>query len=166
MSFAFPENCKVVQALAPCVGAADVKTGTYISLKNVHRAWIVISYITAGNAETFQPLMATAVAPTGSTNVTANMRIWSNLATATNDRLVERAAGTSYACDAGATNKLIIFEIDPAALGDNGATPPVPYDCISFNTTAIAAGDYVSAVYVLEPRYPSRASTAPTVVTD
>lgn len=158
-AFSIPENCKIVQAVTPQVGAAGTVTGTYISLKNVHKAWIVISYNTAGNAETFQPLKATAVAPTGSTNITNVVKIWSNLDTATSDTLVERTAATSYACDNAATNKLIIFEIDPADLGET-------YDCISFVTTAIAAGDYLSAVYVLQPRYASQVSLSPTALTD
>ena len=157
--FSFPENCKIVSAITPQVGAAATVTSDYISLKNAHKAWIVIEYVTAGNAETFQPLKATAVAPTGSTNITNVVKIWSNLDTATSDTLVERTAATSYTCDNGATNKLIVFEIDPADLGET-------YDCVAVVTTAIAAGDYISGLFVIQPRYASQVSLSPSAITD
>jgi hypothetical protein len=155
----FPENCKIVEAIPPQVGAAATVTSDYISLKNAHKAWIVLHYNTAGNAETFQPLKATAVAPTGSVNITNVVKIWSNLDTATSDTLVERTAATSYACDNGATKKIIIFEIDPADLGET-------YDCIAVVTTAIAAGDYISGIFVIQPRYASAVAEQPSVITD
>ena len=61
----------------------------------------------AGAAIVYQPMKATAILPTGATAITTAVRIWSNLATATSDLLVERTAATSYACDNANTNKLI-----------------------------------------------------------
>lgn len=158
-NFSLPENLKIVEAIVPQVGAAATVTSDYISLKNAHKAWIVLHYDTAGNAETFQPLKATAIAPTGSTNITNVVKIWSNLDPATSDILVERTAATSYTCDAGATSKVIIFEIDPADLGET-------YDCIAVSTTAIAAGDYISGFFVIQPRYASAVAASPTAITD
>lgn len=159
-AFSLPENCKIVEAVPGQVGAGALVTSDYISLKNAHKCWIV-AQLTEGHAAavTFQPLKATAVAPTGSTNITSVVKIWSNLDTATSDTLVERTAATSYATNAAAANKIVIFEIDPADLGET-------YDCIGFSAATPAAGDYISAVFVLQPRYASCVSTSPTAITD
>ena len=167
MAFSFPENCKIVEATPGAVGAGALITGDYVSLKNAHKAWIVIQYTEAhAAAVTFQPLKATAVAPTGSTAITHLARIWSNLDTATSDLLVERTAAVLYASDAAVANKIVIFEIDPAELGDNGATPPVPYDVISFSAATPAAADYISALYVIEPRWQGAVINSPSAITD
>jgi len=159
--FSFPENCKIVEGLAPVVGAGGAVTGDYISLKNAHKAWIVIYYNQAdGNSITFNPLKATAVAPTDSSVLTEVCRIWSNLDCATSDLLVERTAAVNYASGAGAAHKIIIFEIDPSLLEED-------HDCIAgASTTVIAAAQYVSMLYVIQPRYQGRVLTAPTVITD
>ena len=163
-AFSLPETYKIIQMAAAQESAGGTVTSDYISLKNAHKAWIIISFATAGNAETFTPLKATAVAPTNSTAITKEVKIWSNLATATSDTLVERTAATTYACDNGATSKLIIFEIDPADLGD---LLGVPYDCIAFSTTALAANtDYLSALCILQMRYGSQVSVSPSSITD
>jgi hypothetical protein len=163
-AFSFPENCKIVEATPPAVGAAAVITFDYISLKNAHKAWIVIQYMEGHAAAiTYQPMKATAVAPTNATAITTVAKIWSNLATAVSDTLVERTAAVLYAHDAAAANKLVIFEIDPADLGDLAG---VPYDCISCTATTPQAGDYISALYVIQPRYASAVASQPTVITD
>jgi len=161
-TFSLPENCKIVQATPPAVGAGAVITSDYISLKDAHKAWIVIHYYEAHNgaAVVYQPMKATAVAPTGDTAITTAVKIWSNLAAATTDLLVERTAATTYTGSAtGPLHNLIIFEIDPVDLGPT-------YDCIGFTATTPAAGDYISALFVIQPRYASRVLTAPTSITD
>jgi len=157
--FSLPENCKVITAIPAQVGAAGTVQSDYISVKNYQRVYIVIDYSTAGNAETFAPMRATAVDGTGSVVLTTVCRIWSNLATATSDTLVERTAAVNYACDNAATDKLIIFEVDTISLGDG-------YDVLSLLTTAIAAGDYISALFICVPRYQSRVLTQPSGITD
>jgi hypothetical protein len=159
--FSFPENCKIVSGLAPVVGAAGAVTGDYVNLKNCHKAWVVIYYKQAdGNAITWHIKRATAVAPTGAIAVTETLRIWSNLDCATSDLLVERTAAINYASGAGAADKMIVFEVDPAALAAG-------FDCIAgCSTTAIAAAQYPAILYVLQPRYPSQVANQPTALTD
>jgi len=161
MSFSLPENCKIVNGYGPLVGSAAAVTGDYVSLKNYIKAYVVIKYYQAdGNAITWNVTRATDVTPTGAVVMTETMRIWSNLACATNDLLVERTAAVNYASGAGAATKLIIFEVDPASLTDT-------FDCIAgASTTAIAAAQYVNIDYYLVPRYPGRVLTAPTAITD
>ena len=162
-AFSLPETHKIVQMTAAQESAGGTVTSTYVSLKNAHKAWIIISYATAGNAETFTPLKATAVAPTNATNITNVVKIWSNLDTAASDTLVERTAATTYACDDAATSKLIIFEIDPADLGD---LLGVPYDCIGLYCNAPNAADYITVTCWIQPRYASQVSAQPTALTD
>ena len=160
-NFSFPEQCKIIEATPPAVGAAGVKTSDYISLKDAHKCWIVIHYYEAhaGAAIVYQPMKATAVTPVGATAITTAVKIWSNLATATSDLLVERTAATSYTGSATALTNIIIFEIDPVDLGPT-------YDCIGFTASTPAAGDYISALFVVQPRYQTRVLTAPTSLTD
>lgn len=159
-AFSLPENCKIVQLTPPAVGSGAVITSAYLSLKNAHKAWLVIHYADGnGNAVSLQPRKATAVAPTGATNITNVVKIWSNLATGTNDTLVERTAATVYALDTGVANKIVVFEIDPADLGET-------YDCIGFTATTPAAGEYISAICYIQPRYASAVAASPTAVTD
>lgn len=164
-AFSLPENVKVVELTPPAVGAGAVITSDYISLKNAHKAWLVIHYADGnGNAVVLQPLKATAVAPSNSTAITNVVKIWSNLATATNDTLVERTAATSYTLNAAAANKIVIFEIDPADLGELAGTGP--YDCIAFSATTPAAAEYISAVCYLQPRYAGPVAQSLTALTD
>lgn len=158
-AFSLPENLKPVQFLTPRVGNGAC-TGDYVSLKNAQKAWIFIDF-TEGGAETIvlQPVKATAVAPTGSTNITNAVKIWSNLDTATSDTLVERTAATSYTTNGVAASKQIVFEIDPADLGET-------YDVISLTATAPNAGDYISGTIWIQPRYASAVAQSPTALTD
>lgn len=162
-NFCLVENLKPVQFLLPRVGAGAC-TSTYVSLKNAHKAWIFIDFY-EGQADTvvFTPMKATAVAPTNALAITNVVRIWSNLDTAASDRLVERTAALTYTTDNGVKGKQIVFEIDPADLGDLAG---VPYDCIAILCTAPNALDYITATCWIQPRYAEQVSTAPTILTD
>lgn len=163
--FSFPENCKIVHGLAPIVGAGAAFVGDYISLKNVHRAWVVIYYTQAdANAITWHVMKSPLVSGVGAVVTDVAMPIWSNLDCATSDLLVERTAAVNYASGGVAGAKIVIFEVDPAALGELAG---VPYDCIAgASTTVIAAAQYPAILYVLEPRYQSAVINQPTVITD
>lgn len=163
-TFCLPESLKPTVLLSNRVGAGDV-TSTYASLKNAQKAWLVINF-TEGQADTvdFIPMKATAVAPTNATAITHDMRIWSDLATAVNDRLVERTAHPHYTTENGVASKLIIFEIDPEELGELAGTGP--YDCIGCRCNAPNALDYVCVTLWVLPRYPTSVANAPTLLTD
>lgn len=156
-----PENIKIVEGLAPQVGAAATVTSDYISVKNMHKLYAVIHY-NQGDADnqTWAVYRATAVAPTGSVVVANVCRIWSNLDCATSDTLVARTAAINYASGAGATHKQVVFEIDPAELGDT-------YDVVAVGSAGnIAATSYVSIMFYCVPRYTGRVSMQPTVITN
>jgi hypothetical protein len=157
----FPQGCQIVEAIPAQVGAGAAVTGDYISVKNIQRVWCVIQYSQAdANAITWKVERATAVAGTGHAALGTSVPIWSNLDTATSDLLVKRTAAVTYATDAGATNKIVVFEIDPASLGST-------YDVIAVSsTTVIAAGQYVSGFYIIEPRYQSAVINIPSYIID
>ena len=164
-NFEFPENCKIVEGLAPVVGAAGAVAGDYISLKFAQRAWVVIHYTCAdGIAITWRIDKDSTVAAGLTVPSTQLHRIWSNLDTGTSDLLVERTPAVLYATDAVISNKLVIFEVDPTDLGD---LLGVPYDCIrGASTTNIAAAQYVSMLYVIQPRYQSAVANQPSIIID
>ena len=159
-NFEFPENCKIVEAIPGQVGAAAAITGDWISLKNAHRAWAVISYNqNDANAITWRIDRATDVAGTGNVVSAQLHKIWSNLTPATSDLLVERTPAVNYASDAGVTDKMIIFEIDPADMG--------AFDCIRVSSvTVIAVAQWLSAIYIIQPRYQSAVINQPSIIID
>jgi hypothetical protein len=114
-----------------------------------------------GNAATVALTVnqATAVAGTGAKAITAGARIWSNLDLAANgDVFTRRTDAVSYTTDAGVKEKIVIIEIDPAALDQvNG------YDCIAVLTGASNAANITSVIYLGVQRYPG---SSPSVVID
>lgn len=158
--FHIPEGAFLIDGYAPNVGAAAAVTGDYISLKNAQMAWVIFQYRQAdANAITFQVNRATAVAPTGAAIIGNVVPIWSNLDTATSDTLVRRTDAVSYAAGVGTTNKMIVFQIDPANLGST-------YDCIAGECSAIAAAQYLSILYVVLPRFSSKVADQVSYITD
>ena len=159
--FCFPEVTHIVLGQAPIVGAGAAFVGDYISLRYAHKAWCLITYNQAdGNAITFGVNEATAVAPASAGAIVVAMPIWSNLACGTNDRWVERAAAATYAAGAGATTKMVLFEVDPTIL-------TAAHDCIAVRSdTVIAVGQYVSYHYIIAPRYKGAVADLPSYIVD
>lgn len=152
-----PENFKIVRAIDPQTAAAGAD-GDYVSLKNAHHAWIIVD-ITQGNAATIAITVekATKVDGTGSTAITTSVPIWSNAATGTSDTLVRQTNAVSFTTSAALASKQVIFQIDPATLGEG-------YDCICVKAGASNAANVISATYMLQTRYPQ--ATPPTAITD
>lgn len=150
-----PEGCKIVQAIAPvALGAA--KTGDNICLKDVNKAWVVCHLaMGADTTDVTLSLYKGTADGTGGTAITTVVPIWSNLDTATNDTLTARTAAVSYAVTVSSKNTLVIFEVDPATLGDT-------YDWLYVYSSAGHANHVLCAEYVLDMAYKS--ATPPTVV--
>ena len=164
--FHVPENAYIVEAAPPQEGAvAAVANARFISLKNLHKVFLVIQYtqVTADDI-TWTPQRATAVAPVGNVALATTVPVWSNLDCATSDVLTRRANALTYDSGIGTDRKVIVFEIDPRYLGVDGND--VPYDCIGFTSDAIAATNFVSAFYVCVPRYKGHSDDWQTVITD
>ena len=148
--FSLPQQLKAVIGLAPAADAGG-RTATYVSLKNAHKAFIVVQ-ITQGNAATvaLTPYQAKTVAA-GSEKVLANVvAVYANLDAAASDVLVRATDAVNYTTDAGVKNKIIVFEIDPASLDVNNG-----FDCLTIKTGASNAANITSVLYLLGPhRYP------------
>jgi len=148
-NFSLPQNGHIAELLDPATDAAG-RTGSYVTLKNCHKAWIVV-HIQQGNAATIALSVnqASDVSGTGAKAITVATPIWSNLDTATNDTLTARTAAVSYTTDAGVKNKIVVFEISPADLDvANG------FDCITVVTGASNAANVTQAMlYTYATRY-------------
>lgn len=153
------EGQKTIGLLKPAADAAG-RTGRYISMKDAHRAFIV-AYVDQGNAATIAltPKQASAVAGTGSKNLINNIQIWACLDVVALDALVRQADGVTFTTDAGVKEKMVVFQIDAAALDLAGG-----FDCITVATGASNVANITSAFAVLETRYGQ--VVVPTVITD
>jgi len=141
LQFSLPQNAQVVEILNPAADAAG-RTGAYVTLKNMHKAWLVF-HITQGNAATIQLSVnqATTVTGTSAKAITVATPIWSDLDTSTNDTLTARTAAVNYTTDAGLKNKIVVFEINPADLDvANG------FDCITGVTGASNAANITECI--------------------
>jgi len=139
------DKVKVVEAIAPQTGAS-ARTGKYISMKNVLKATIICQIAQATSATSAITLeQSTAVAGTGHTAITNVVPIWSDLDTATSDTLTARTAAVSYTTDAATTNKVVVFEVNPAELD-------ATYDVLNVIMGISHSSSIVSAVYVLDLR--------------
>lgn len=157
--FSLPEHLKTVEALTPAADAAG-RAGDYVSLKNVHKAWIVV-HIDQGNAATIALTVhqATAVAGTGEKALANVVPIWANQDEAASDTLVRQTDAVSFTTSAAVKHKCVIFQVDPAHLDVAGG-----FDCLTVKTGASNAANITSARYYLETRYPQ--ATPPAAITD
>jgi hypothetical protein len=154
-----PEQFKIVSGTAGIVTTNGGVTCDYVSLKNVNMAWIVLHFLqAAGHATVVNPRRATAVAPTGSVAIAHNAPHWLNTDIATTDTLVRGADGVTATLDVGVTNQLLVFQIDPAQMGDT-------YDVLGCVITTSGQGaNFLCVVYNLETRYGQ--ATPPAAITD
>lgn len=158
-SFTLPEQAKIVNLLAPATDAAG-RTSAYVSLKNYHKAYIVL-HINQGNAATIllSLLQATAVAGTSS-KAGPTTRIWANLDTASSDTLARATDAATYTTDAGVKLKIVVIEVDPSALDSANS-----FDCIGVSTGASNVANITAAVaYLVPARYPG--ASLPSAVVD
>lgn len=159
--FTLAENFKIVDATAGPVTTNGGVTADYVSLKNVHRAWIVLQFTQAvGHATGIDPTQSTAVAGTGVKATTALHRIWANEATATSDTLVQQTSAITYNVTNDIKKKIVIIEVDPEDFDVAGG-----FDVLGFTIDdSSQATNFVSGIYVLAMRY--TAATPPAAITD
>ena len=164
---AFPmalvENMKVVAA---CPNGAEVNTAEVvfdsISLKYVHKAWLLLAFQQAVSDATIITLDVGATVATATTPITFAARWWKNANIATNDTWVAQTAATTQALTAGTTDQVICIEIDPADVLAQNAT----FDCLGGSCAASGQLNYISGFWILEPRYKGAVAQSPSVVVD
>lgn len=154
-----PEHFKIVSATAGCRTTNGGVTFDVVDLENVQMAWIVAHFRQAvAHATTIQPVVGISIASC-STSITFSARWWKNVDVSSTDTLVAQTAATSMACDAAATDHLLVIQIDPADVAAQLST----YKCLGGTiATSGQATDFVSAVYYLQNRYPQ--STPPVAI--
>lgn len=144
--------------IAMLANAADAagRTGSYRSLRNAEKAWLVVR-VNQGNAApvAITPQQAQDISGTGAKAINA-VPIWSNLDTVASDALVSRTAAASYTTDAGVKDKIVIFEIMPETALDlaNG------FNHIAAQTGASNAANITSAELFIWGKY--QQATPPT----
>ena len=168
--FTLPQNVKIVNGFTALgIGTAGAVYGAYVSLKLAEMAWVVINY-RQGDATTvvWGISKATAIAGTNNLACTTLFPIWSNLACATNDRLVARTRAATYTLDAVQNTKVIIFQVDPAELGVLAADGVTPFTCVRVYPVSadIPATSAWACTWFLQSKYPSAAVSMPSSVID
>lgn len=154
------ENFKIVAGTTPVTTNGGV-TGDYVSLKNVNKAWIIVSLTqAAAHATVLAPKQATAVDGTGVKVFANTLKINANEDVAASDTLAAQTAAVNYTVTADIKNKLVVFEIDPAKLDTTN-----DFDCIGITVSdSSEATNFVEITYILDMKY--KEDVPPAVITD
>ena len=155
-----PEKLKTVQGSSPATTNGGI-TCDYISMKNVQRAWIIVSLTqAAGHATGIDPVQASAVDGTGAKALTDSVPIWANEDTAAADTMVRQTDAVTYNVSADVKNKVVVFQVDPAYFDHaNG------FDVLGVTVDdSSQATNFASVTYVCQMRYAG--DNAPAVITD
>lgn len=157
MPFTLPEECKIVSLTSPITTNAEV-TSDAVSLKNAHKAWIVVNLKQAATHATLLTLMQATDVAVGTNAVLATaVPIWYNDDTTT-DALTRATDAINYTTSASVADKMYVFEIDPATL-------TAGYDVVYLISAASSeATNIISTVVYLQSRYPG--DQPPAAITD
>lgn len=138
--FSMPAQIPPV-SLLPAAADAAGRTGSYRTLKNAIKAYIV-ARVNQGNAATVQLSVLQAQDVSGTNSKAINsVPIWLVADTSVTDALVAQVAAASFTTSATLKDKIVVFEIMPdAALDTTNA-----FDCIAIQTGASNAGNVTEA---------------------
>ena len=144
------EDFKVATALVSSLGNVDPITFDNISMKDAIKVWCVIQFSNGtGDIVTVNPLLGANVT-TCATVPTFNIPFWYNADTVTSDTLVAPTWGTTFATGAGGTAAMVVFQIDPTDVINQGPT----LDCIGCTITGGATvGNHINAIWIVQERY-------------
>jgi hypothetical protein len=153
-----PQDLKVINGYH-CITTNGAKTGDYISTKTFKKIWVMFKFLQTGSHATVCSIYeATDVTPTSADAVTAVMPNWKNADTATTDTLTKGTDAATVTLTAGATNQIVIMEVDPVIL-------TADHDCIAgYTSSSSDATNFVDITYFGLTRYPQ--GTPPTAITD
>ena len=157
LPFSLPEQFKIVN-VAPSQVATAV-TYDIVSCKNAHKVWFLITQLYVADTDiTFSLIEATNVAAGATAAVTAALPIWYDVdvaaattgaaATTHFDMLTKITSGSSHKMDTGGgKSQMCVIEWDPAK-------HTAGYDCIQLADAGGHASNYVTAIAILQMRYP------------
>lgn len=142
-----PENYKIVQLAQPQTTDGGF-TSDWLDLKNALRATIVVELTQAvGHATAFTLNRATDTTPTGNTTLANNVPVWANEDTGASDTLVKQTNAKAHTVSNDIKNKQIVFQVDPADLGDT-------YDAVAVVVAdSSQATNLVTITAIVETRY-------------
>lgn len=150
-----PELGQLAEIIPMTVGGA-VKNGINISMKGVHRAFIVckVQQGADGTQTTFTLAQSSgnagSASGTGEKALTNNVDIWVNQNVALATALTKQTAAKAFQTDTEQSRtKLVVFDVRPAACMDVAGG----FDCITVNSTDPAAANTINAFAILETRY-------------
>ncbi len=142
--FSLAEETRIIEAIAPCTGAAAA-AGDYINMKYAPRIAVVV-HIAQGNAAAVELAIeqAKAAAGTGSKAITEKVPIWANEDCAAGDKLVEKDKAVSYTTSATTKNKIVVFHVDTDVLDkENG------FEWVCVKAALSNAANLISAEYIV-----------------
>ncbi len=166
-ALSLPEQFNIVN-VAPSQ-AANAVTYDAICCKNAHKVWFIITQDYTGDTDiTFSLIEGTDVAMGTTAAVTAALPIWYNAdvaaattgaaATTLFDALTKITTGSSHEFDTTANKaQMCVIEWDPAK-------HTAGYDCISLTDAGGNASNYVTAIAIVQTRYPQ--AIPPSVLID
>lgn len=135
------EKVKLVQAIPPSTGTAGANTGDWISMKNAHAVWAIVSLETP-TTFLLTPHVSESYAGANSTNISGGAKFWVNLNTTQLDRLT--ATTDTTALDSTSANcAMVVVRFDPSA-----AHSSQTHFAVEVVSSAIP-----SAIYAIETRY-------------
>lgn len=142
----------VALTLGPVTTNGGVTTD-YISLKNVHKAYVVFHFKqAAAHATGIDPVQATHVAGTGAKPITGLVTIWANEDQAASSVLVRKTDAITYNLANDIKSKIVVMVIDPAQFDVAGG-----FDVLGFTIDdSQQATDFVSVMAYIVPRYPGQ----------
>ena len=154
--FTLPEHCKIVNVAQSQVATAV--TYDVICCKNAHKVWFLITQLYVADTDLTVSLVEAATVDGSTTAVTATFPIWADVDIASVDALVRQTDAASFSIDTGAgKNQLVVIEWDPAK-------HTAGYDCIGLADAGGHASNYVTALAIIQTRYPG--DPPPTAITD
>lgn len=158
-----PQNFKVVQG-APATTTSGANTAGYVSVKTLQWLWIIVHLKQAvGHATVITVKRASAVAGGDVTTLANDVQVWANEDCAASDTLVKQTDAKSYTVAADVKNKLIVFGIDPAGLGEISAGTAADVVTVASGASAQAT-NFWTVEYLGLTRYGQ--ATPPSIVVD
>lgn len=155
-----PEAFRITQAHEPVAADAMANTSDAISCKHLKKLWVVLHHY-SGGGDTDLVLTwyeGTDVAFGTNAVITATSPIWYNIDTASADLFARATDAATFTVDTGAgLDQIWILEWD-CALFSAG------YDVFKLYSSGGNAANYVSVLYIGEPRY--QKAVVPTSITD
>lgn len=128
-------NLSLAELMQPVVGAAPLTTNgaltgcDWVSVKNCSGKMAIVAILKQAVAHTtlLTPKMATAAAGTNAAVLAENCQIWKNVDASLGTALTRIADAKNFTLPSAAKSMIVVFEIDPATLGNYSDGTPFTF---------------------------------------